>query len=115
MLKILVVQICVPHPKYPTTRVAIRVQSVGFQFSPARYHRIMQVVEVFSGGPDVDATQSAFRPWDSPDFDGKMMVLSWKVSLCSSILYCCLFSLLIFTVYLHVFTATLLCHDSCTC
>jgi vacuolar protein sorting-associated protein 13A/C len=72
-------QICVPHPNYPTTRVALRLQSVGFQFSPARYHRIMQVVEVFSGGPDEDAAQSAFRPWDSPDFDGQMSVLSWKV------------------------------------
>ncbi|KAG0604101.1 hypothetical protein M758_10G145000 [Ceratodon purpureus] len=71
-------QICVPHPNYPTTRIAVRLQSVGFQFSPARYHRIMQVVEVFSGGSDEEATQSAFRPWDSPDFDGPMSVLSWK-------------------------------------
>lgn len=39
----------------------------------------MQVVEVFSGGSDEDDTQSAFRPWDSPDFDGQMQVLSWKV------------------------------------
>jgi hypothetical protein len=39
----------------------------------------MQVVEVFSGGSDEEATQSAFRPWDSPDFDGQMSVLSWKV------------------------------------
>ncbi|KAG0557949.1 hypothetical protein KC19_11G167800 [Ceratodon purpureus] len=71
-------QICVPHLKFPTTRVALRLQSVGFQFSPARYHRIMQVVEVFSGDSDEDAAQSAFRPWDSPDFDGQMSVLSWK-------------------------------------
>jgi vacuolar protein sorting-associated protein 13A/C len=71
-------QICVPHPKYPTTRVAFRLESLGFQFSPARYHRIMQVVEVFAGSSDEDATDSAFRPWDSPDFDGQLSVLSWK-------------------------------------
>lgn len=68
-----------PHPKYPTTRVAVRLESLGFQISPARYHRIMQVVEVFSGGSGDDANDSAFRPYESPDFDGEMSVLSWKV------------------------------------
>lgn len=68
-----------PHPKYPTTRVAVRLESLGFQISPARYHRIMQVVEVFSGGSGDDTNDSAFRPYESPDFDGEMSVLSWKV------------------------------------
>lgn len=72
-------QICVPHPKFPTTRVALRLESLGFQFSPARYHRIMQVVEEFTGGSNEDAAHSAFRPWDNPDFDGQLSVLSWKV------------------------------------
>jgi len=38
----------------------------------------MQVVEVFSGGSGDDANDSAFRPYESPDFDGEMSVLSWK-------------------------------------
>ncbi|XP_024403056.1 uncharacterized protein [Physcomitrium patens] len=70
-------QICVPHPNYPTTRVAVRLQSLGFQFSPARYHRIMQVFGIFGDESNEEDTRSAFRPWDSPDFNGQMSVLSW--------------------------------------
>lgn len=75
-------QICVPHPKYPSTRVAIRLPSLGFQFSPARYHRLMQVINVFSsqsskGGNDNGT--SSIRPWDPADFEGPLSVLSWKV------------------------------------
>jgi hypothetical protein len=75
-------QICVPHPKYPSTRVAIRLPSLGFQFSPARYHRLMQVINVFSsqsskGGED--SATSSIRPWDPADFEGPLSVLSWKV------------------------------------
>jgi vacuolar protein sorting-associated protein 13A/C len=74
-------QICVPHPKYPSTRVAIRLPSLGFQFSPARYHRLMQVINVFSsqsskGGNDNGT--SSIRPWDPADFEGPLSVLSWK-------------------------------------
>lgn len=75
-------QICVPHPKYPSTRVAIRLPSLGFQFSPARYHRLMQVINVFSSqsskGGD-DSAASSIRPWDPADFEGPLSVLSWKV------------------------------------
>lgn len=76
-----VTQICVPHPNYPTTRVAVRLQSLGFQFSPARYHRIMQVFGIFGDESNEEDTRSAFRPWDSPDFNGQMSVLSWTVCL----------------------------------
>ncbi len=75
-------QICVPHPKYPSTRVAIRLPSLGFQFSPARYHRLMQVINVFSGQSSKggnDSGTSSIRPWDPADFEGPLSVLSWKV------------------------------------
>jgi vacuolar protein sorting-associated protein 13A/C len=38
-------QIFMPHPRYPSTRVALRVPLLGFHFSPARYHRLMAVVD----------------------------------------------------------------------
>ncbi len=75
-------QICVPHPKYPSTRVAIRLPSLGFQFSPARYHRLMQVINVFSSQSSKegnDSSTSSIRPWDPADFEGPLSVLSWKV------------------------------------
>jgi vacuolar protein sorting-associated protein 13A/C len=71
-------QICVPHSLYASTRVAVRVPSLGFQFSPARFHRLMQVLKVFQSSPD-DAEDSSIRPWDPADFEGQMSVLSWKV------------------------------------
>jgi vacuolar protein sorting-associated protein 13A/C len=71
-------QICVPHSLYASTRVAVRVPSLGFQFSPARFHRLMQVLKVFQSSPD-DAEDTSIRPWDPADFEGQMSVLSWKV------------------------------------
>ncbi|XP_024524741.1 uncharacterized protein LOC9654875 isoform X2 [Selaginella moellendorffii] len=67
-------QICVPHPSYPSTRVAVRVPSVAVHFSPARYHRLMQVVELLQGG----STDVSVRPWEPADFEGDLTVLAWK-------------------------------------
>lgn len=67
-----------PHSLYASTRVAVRVPSLGFQFSPARFHRLMQVLKVFQSSPD-DAEDSSIRPWDPADFEGQISVLSWKV------------------------------------
>ncbi|KAI5072395.1 hypothetical protein GOP47_0012501 [Adiantum capillus-veneris] len=70
-------QICVPHPAYPTTRVAVRLPSLGFQFSPARYHRLMQVFKMFQSDSSKE-DEKAFRPWDPADFEGEVSVLVWK-------------------------------------
>lgn len=66
-------QIRVPHPLYPPTRLAVRLPSLGFHFSPARYHRLMQVAKLFQ-----NETSDPTRPWDPADFDGYLSVLSWK-------------------------------------
>ncbi|KAL2636221.1 hypothetical protein R1flu_007700 [Riccia fluitans] len=71
-------QICVPHPQYPTTRVAVRLPSLGFQFSPARYHRLMQVMKVFQSSSSDDAGSTSLRPWEPSDFEGQVSVLAWK-------------------------------------
>lgn len=61
----------------------MRLPSLGFHFSPARYHRLMQVVKIFqSEDSDTADTQ---RPWDQADFEGWLSILSWKVT-CSSFL-----------------------------
>lgn len=71
-------QICVPHPQYPTTRVALRLPSLGFHVSPARFHRLMQVAKVFQSSDDED---DEVRPWEPSDFEGNASVLAWKVLL----------------------------------
>jgi vacuolar protein sorting-associated protein 13A/C len=69
-------QICVPHPQYPTTRVALWLPSLGFHFSPARYHRLMEVLKVFQNSESDD--DNGVRPWEPSDFEGKASVLAWK-------------------------------------
>ncbi|CAM6084054.1 unnamed protein product [Calypogeia fissa] len=70
-------QICVPHPDYPTTRVALRLPSLGFHFSPARYHRLMEVLKVFQSSPS-ENDDGGVRPWEPSDFEGEASVLAWK-------------------------------------
>ncbi|KAJ7944655.1 pleckstrin-likey (PH) domain-containing protein [Quillaja saponaria] len=69
-------QIRVENPVYPCTRLAVRLPSLGFHFSPARYHRLMQVVKMFEG---VDSESSELlRPWNQADFEGWLSLLTWK-------------------------------------
>ncbi|KAH7316123.1 hypothetical protein KP509_21G079300 [Ceratopteris richardii] len=69
-------QICIPHPAYPSTRAAVHLPSLGFHFSPARYHRLMQVINTFQSHRPKE--ENAFRPWDPADFEGEVSVLEWK-------------------------------------
>ncbi|XP_010540792.1 PREDICTED: uncharacterized protein LOC104814451 [Tarenaya hassleriana] len=69
-------QIRTPNPSYPTTRLAVRLPSIGFHFSPARYHRLMQVAQIFQNKDD--ESSHVFRPWEEADFEGWLSLLSWK-------------------------------------
>lgn len=69
-------QIQLENPFYPSTRLAVRLPSLGFHFSPARYHRLMQVLKIFreEDGMIPDVT----FPWNQADFEGWLSVLTWK-------------------------------------
>lgn len=69
-------QIHSENPLYPSTRLAVRLPSLGFHFSPARYHRLMQIVNIFQP-KDSDSTYSV-RSWNQADFEGWLSILSWK-------------------------------------
>ncbi|PWA96948.1 pleckstrin (PH) domain superfamily protein [Artemisia annua] len=69
-------QIRSEDPSFPTTRLAVRLPFLGFHFSPARYHRLMQVAKIFQG--DDNDTEDLVRPWDQADFEGWLSVLNWK-------------------------------------
>ncbi|XP_062073801.1 uncharacterized protein LOC133778015 isoform X2 [Humulus lupulus] len=69
-------QIRMENASYPSTRLAIRLPSLGFHFSPARYHRLMQIAKLFKGE---DAENSDFfRPWNQADFEGWLSLLTRK-------------------------------------
>uniref|UniRef100_A0A1J3IIE4 Putative vacuolar protein sorting-associated protein 13A n=1 Tax=Noccaea caerulescens TaxID=107243 RepID=A0A1J3IIE4_NOCCA len=69
-------QIRRPNPSYPSTRLAVRLPSIGFHFSPARYHRLMQVAQIFQTKDD--ESSHVLRPWEQADFEGWVSILSWK-------------------------------------
>jgi vacuolar protein sorting-associated protein 13A/C len=69
-------QIRRPNPAYPSTRLAVRLPSLGFHFSPARYHRLMQVAQIFQTKDD--ESSQILRPWEEADFEGWLSILSWK-------------------------------------
>ncbi|GAB2273666.1 hypothetical protein Dimus_008448 [Dionaea muscipula] len=68
-------QIRLENPLYPSTRLAIRLPLLGFHFSPARYHRLMEVARIFQ---DDSRNLESLQPWDQADFEGWLSVLSWK-------------------------------------
>lgn len=69
-------QIRLENPSYPSTRLAVRMPSLGFHFSPARYHRLMQVAKIFE---EEDGKKSdLLRPWNQADFEGWLSHLIWK-------------------------------------
>ncbi|KAM7525360.1 hypothetical protein LguiA_015262 [Lonicera macranthoides] len=69
-------QIRAKSPSYPSTRLSVRLPFLGFHFSPARYHRLMQVVKIFQGEDSDDA--DFINPWNRADFEGWLSVLNWK-------------------------------------
>lgn len=75
-------QIRLENPSYPSTRLSVRLPSLGFHFSPARYHRLMQVARMFQ---DEDAENSSLLCfWDQADFEGWLHLLIRKVFSSSS-------------------------------
>ncbi|KAJ4777649.1 Pleckstrin (PH) domain-containing protein isoform 2 [Rhynchospora pubera] len=70
-------QIQLENPCYPSTRLAVRLPSLGFHFSPARYHRLMAVSKVFQGD-NTGTDQSIMQLQDQANLEGWLSVLSWK-------------------------------------
>ncbi|KAA8522113.1 hypothetical protein F0562_012573 [Nyssa sinensis] len=69
-------QIRSENTSYPSTRLAVRLPSLGFHFSPARYHRLMQVAKIFQ---EVDSENAdILHPWNQADFEGWLSLLTWK-------------------------------------
>ncbi|KAG0559465.1 hypothetical protein KC19_10G107200 [Ceratodon purpureus] len=73
-------QIRVQHPNYPSTRLAIKVPRLGIHFSPARYHRLMSVLSALEGGDNVadDSPETEVAvPWQLADYSSDARLLVW--------------------------------------
>ncbi|XP_062205491.1 uncharacterized protein LOC133907454 isoform X2 [Phragmites australis] len=71
-------QIQLESPLYPSTRMAIRVPSLGFHFSPARYHRLMEILKTFQDSASENSSSNLEHLWDQADFQGWSSLLTWK-------------------------------------
>lgn len=83
-MAVLVDQIKVPHPSYPSTRISVQVPNLGVHFSPSRYRRIMELLNIFYGTmetrnlPASDNFQDELTPWSSVDLASDTKILVWR-------------------------------------
>ncbi|XP_020979798.1 uncharacterized protein LOC110272213 isoform X2 [Arachis ipaensis] len=82
-MAVLINQIKVPHPSYPSTCISIQVPNLCIHFSPERFCRIMELLSILRktmetcNQPTPDSLHSKLAPW-SRDLvvDGRILV--WK-------------------------------------
>uniref|UniRef100_A0A1J3IH98 Putative vacuolar protein sorting-associated protein 13A n=1 Tax=Noccaea caerulescens TaxID=107243 RepID=A0A1J3IH98_NOCCA len=83
-MAVIVDQIKVPHPRYPSTRISIQVPNIGVHFSPTRYMRIMQLSDILYGAmktysqAPVDHIPDGIQPWSPADLVCDAKILVWK-------------------------------------
>ncbi|XP_017974971.1 PREDICTED: uncharacterized protein LOC18603726 [Theobroma cacao] len=83
-MAVVVDQIKVPHPSYPSTRVSVQVPNLGIHFSPARYCRLMELMDVLyvamdpSVQPGVVDLQAGAAPWSAADLATDAKILVWR-------------------------------------
>lgn len=59
--------------------MAVRVPSLGFHFSPARYHRLMEILKIFQDSDSENDSSNLAHLWDQADLEGWSSLLTWKV------------------------------------
>ncbi|XP_044485071.1 uncharacterized protein LOC123210663 isoform X2 [Mangifera indica] len=82
-MAVIVDQIKVPHPSYPSTRVSVQVPNLGVHFSPERYLRLMELLNLLKGTmetygqPCIDDFQANLAPWCPADLAVEARILVW--------------------------------------
>ncbi|KAM7259519.1 hypothetical protein ACFE04_015260 [Oxalis oulophora] len=83
-MAVIVDQIKVPHPSYPSTRISVQVPNLGIHFSPVRYCRLMELLSILystketCAQPTVDKFQDDIVPWNPVDLSNNARILVWK-------------------------------------
>lgn len=83
-MAVIVDQIKVPHPNFPSTRVSVQVPNLGIHISPARYCRLMELLDIVystlqtSGQPAEEDFKPELAPWNPADMATKARILVRK-------------------------------------
>ncbi|KAH8501006.1 hypothetical protein H0E87_016007 [Populus deltoides] len=83
-MAVIVDQIKAHHPSYPSTRISVQIPNLGIHFSPARYSRLMELVNILYNTVDnygqstVDNFQTQIAPWSSADLATDSRILVWR-------------------------------------
>ncbi|CAN1281796.1 Intermembrane lipid transfer protein vps13A [Linum perenne] len=82
-MDVVVDQIKVPHPRYPSTRISVQIPNLSIHFSPERYHKLMELVNILNSTVE-NCEQSTVNnvqqisAWNSVDFATDARILVWK-------------------------------------
>ncbi|KAK6779427.1 hypothetical protein RDI58_021611 [Solanum bulbocastanum] len=83
-MAVIVDQIKVPHPGHPSMRVSVQVPNFGLHFSPARYRRLMELLDILyrtmpeTEQPAIENLPPEYAPWYPPDLATEARILVWK-------------------------------------
>ncbi|PPS16895.1 hypothetical protein GOBAR_AA03703 [Gossypium barbadense] len=83
-MAVIVDQIKIPHTSFPSTRVSVQVPNLGIHFSPARYCRLMELLNILSFAmdpcvqPGVVDFQVGVAPWTVSDLATDAKILVWR-------------------------------------
>ncbi|XP_015087740.1 uncharacterized protein LOC107031055 isoform X1 [Solanum pennellii] len=83
-MAVIVDQIKVPHPSHPSMRVSVQVPNFGLHFSPARYRRLMELLDILyrtmaeTEQPAIENLPPEYAPWYPPDLATEARILVWK-------------------------------------
>ncbi|KAJ8532740.1 hypothetical protein K7X08_015629 [Anisodus acutangulus] len=83
-MAVIVDQIKVPHPGHPSMRVSVQVPNFGLHFSPARYRRLMELLDLLyrtmpdTEQPAIENIPPEYAPWYPPDLATEARILVWR-------------------------------------
>ncbi|XP_051130647.1 uncharacterized protein LOC127251100 isoform X2 [Andrographis paniculata] len=83
-MSVIVDQIKVPHPYHPATSVSVEIPRLGIHFSPERYSKLNELLNILYGAmPNddqhtVENIQTGIIPWNPPDLATEARIIVWK-------------------------------------
>lgn len=83
-MSVIVDQIKIPHPSYPSTRISLQVPDLGIHFSPERYCRVLELLNIFYSSmemvdKDTDVSLCPGTvPWLPADLATDARILGWR-------------------------------------
>ncbi|XP_075085926.1 uncharacterized protein LOC107782497 [Nicotiana tabacum] len=83
-MAVIVDQIKVPHPGHPSMRVSVQVPNFGLHFSPVRYRRLMELLDILyrampdTEQPAIENLPPEYAPWYPPDLAIEARILVWR-------------------------------------